>query len=371
MAGRAQQVVRGRPAAAPLQRAPRGRQPQLQCPDKWHPAPSSRPARLPRCVGDADARLQLPAHQHDLVRGQVLQQVPVLEGRGADAAAVLPCGRGEPGGGGRGNAAGSRLAGQAGIACMDAPALRSVPPPRGGAAGAPPSAPSRRRVCCVALPPPLPPQDCSMIISPITDPLCAEPTNSTGLPYGALEIQAFYKTPTEIRTLLNSSLAASGTASVDRRGRGRAGARLCGERVCVEEAWLGSGVGGWVGGGGGGGGGGWGGGGRWRRLCASAPPAGTWCGVHGRLGARSASPTVHTAPSSCTRCHNVARQGDVTEIKQPPTNQPTTNQSNNRAGTRPFKQAANHPAAPAPPAVLPAGPSWCPLTRPPPPAAPR
>ncbi|PSC70770.1 histidine-tRNA cytoplasmic isoform B [Micractinium conductrix] len=56
--------------------------------------------------------------------------------------------------------------------------------------------------------------DCSMIISPITDPLCAEPTNSTGLPYGALEIQAFYKTPTEIRTLLNSSLAASGTAAL-------------------------------------------------------------------------------------------------------------------------------------------------------------
>ena len=47
-------------------------------------------------------------------------------------------------------------------------------------------------------------QDCSIQISPITDPSCADPTDDTPYPYGAIQMTAYFKSPDEIRTVIGS-----------------------------------------------------------------------------------------------------------------------------------------------------------------------
>jgi len=46
-------------------------------------------------------------------------------------------------------------------------------------------------------------QDCSIQVSPITDPACADPTSEIGYPYGSIQMTAYYATTSTIRSLMS------------------------------------------------------------------------------------------------------------------------------------------------------------------------
>lgn len=86
-------------------------------------------------------------------------------------------------------------------------------------------------------------QDCSIDVLPIADPACADPTSSTGYGYGTIQMRAYYKDLTTIRSLLQQEdprcgegqarpgQAASQVLLQERVGQGAA---ACRERAGVE-----------------------------------------------------------------------------------------------------------------------------------------